>query len=105
MATVISFANQKGGVAKTTSTFNVATSLAARGYRVLMIDLDPQASLTIYAGLEPYEYERTVVDVLKNPKQEIHECIVSDIIVISPRNLDSSLCFIQPSIWHDVLCI
>lgn len=77
MATVISFANQKGGVAKTTSTFNVATSLATRGYRVLMIDLDPQASLTIYAGLEPYEYERTVVDILKNPKQEIHECIVS----------------------------
>ena len=77
MGKIIAFANQKGGVAKTTSTFNVATSLAARGHRVLMIDLDPQASLTIYAGLEPYEYERTVVDVLKNPKQEIRECIVS----------------------------
>ena len=75
MATVISFANQKGGVAKTTSTFNVAASLAKRGFRVLMVDLDPQASLTIYAGLEPYEYEHTIVDVLKNPKQEIHECI------------------------------
>lgn len=75
MATVISFANQKGGVAKTTSTFNVAASLAKRGFRVLMVDLDPQASLTIYAGLEPYEYEHTIVDVLKNPKQKIHECI------------------------------
>ena len=42
-----------------------------------MIDLDPQASLTIYAGLEPYEYEHTVVDVLKNPKKDISECIVS----------------------------
>ena len=40
-----------------------------------MIDLDPQASLTIYAGLEPYEYEHTIVDVLKNPRQEIHKCI------------------------------
>ena len=75
MATVISFANQKGGVAKTTSTFNVAASLAKRGYRVLMVDLDPQASLTIYAGLEPYEYEHTIIDVLKNPKQEIRKCI------------------------------
>ena len=76
MATVISFANQKGGVAKTTSTFNTATCLAKRGYRVLMIDLDPQASLTIYAGLEPYEYDKTIVDLLKNPRQDIQECIV-----------------------------
>lgn len=76
MATIISFANQKGGVAKTTSTFNVATSLAARGYRVLMIDMDPQASLTIYAGLEPYEYEHTIVDVLKNPKPDLKACIL-----------------------------
>ena len=76
MATVISFANQKGGVGKTTSVFNVGASLASRGYRVLMIDLDPQASLTIYTGLEPYEYENTVVNVLKNPKNNIKECIV-----------------------------
>lgn len=75
MATVISFANQKGGVAKTTSTFNVAACLAKRGFRVLMVDLDPQASLTIYAGLEPYEYNHTVVDVLKNPKQDLKACI------------------------------
>ena len=75
--TVISFANQKGGVAKTTSTFNTATCLAKRGYRVLMIDLDPQASLTIYAGIEPYEHEKTIVDILKNPRQDVHDCIVS----------------------------
>lgn len=76
MATVISFANQKGGVAKTTSTFNVAACLARRGNKVLMIDLDPQASLTIYAGLEPYEHEKTIVDVLRNQRQDIGECIV-----------------------------
>lgn len=76
MATIISFANQKGGVAKTTSTFNTATCLVKRGYKVLMIDLDPQASLTIYAGLEPYEHEKTIVDILKNPRQDIKECIV-----------------------------
>lgn len=76
MAKVISFANQKGGVAKTTSTFNVAACLAQKGFRVLMIDLDPQASLTIYAGLEPYEYEKSIVDVLKNQRQALRECIV-----------------------------
>lgn len=76
MAIVISLANQKGGVAKTTSTFNISTCLARRGKKVLMIDLDPQASLTIYAGLEPYEHEKSIVDVLKNPKQNIAECIV-----------------------------
>lgn len=77
MATVLSFANQKGGVAKTTSTFNIGAGLAKRGYKVLMIDLDPQASLTIYAGLEPYEYEKSIVDVLKKPTMDVTKAIVN----------------------------
>lgn len=77
MAKIISLTNQKGGVAKTTSTFNIASSLALKNYRVLMIDIDPQASLTIYAGLEPYDYEKTIYDILKNPKQDISKCIVN----------------------------
>ncbi len=52
---IIAVANQKGGVAKTTSTFNLATAKALKGKRVLMIDLDPQASLTIACGIEPGE--------------------------------------------------
>ena len=76
MATVISFANQKGGVAKTTSAFNVAACLAKKGKRTLMIDLDPQASLTIYAGLEPYEYDKGIAAVLRSPRQDVRECIV-----------------------------
>ena len=74
MAKVVSFANQKGGTSKTTTTFNIAACLAKK-YKVLMIDLDPQASLTIYAGLEPYEYEKSIVDVMRNPKQDIRDCI------------------------------
>ena len=77
MGKVLSFANQKGGVAKTTSTFNVGAGLAQRGYKVLMIDLDPQASLTIYAGLEPYEQELSIVDILKNQKADITKAIVN----------------------------
>ncbi len=52
---IIALANQKGGVAKTTTTFNLATAKAIEGNKVLMIDLDPQASLTIAAGIEPGE--------------------------------------------------
>ena len=52
---VIAVANQKGGVAKTTSTYNLATAKAIEGYKVLMIDLDAQGSLTIAAGIEPGE--------------------------------------------------
>lgn len=50
---IIALANQKGGVAKTTSTYNLAACKSMEGYRVLMVDLDPQGSLTISAGAEP----------------------------------------------------
>lgn len=76
MTKVLAFVNQKGGVAKTTSSFNVAACLIKKGMHVLMVDLDPQASLTIYTGLEPYEHNKTIVDVLKNSKQDIRQCIV-----------------------------
>jgi chromosome partitioning protein len=57
VAKVIALANQKGGVAKTTSTANLGFALALRGRRVLLIDADPQASLTIYLGHQPFELQ------------------------------------------------
>ena len=62
--TVISVANNKGGVGKTTTTLNLGAALSMRGYRVLAVDLDPQASLTLYLGLDPGELETTSYHVL-----------------------------------------
>lgn len=69
-AKCIIFLNQKGGVAKTTSTYNIAAAKAKEGKTVLMVDLDPQCSLTIAAGIEPGEARlegHSTCDLL-NPK-------------------------------------
>ena len=63
-ASVIAFANQKGGVAKTTSTLNLAAALAEEGHRVLCVDMDPQGNLTMSQGLNPDSIERSMFDVL-----------------------------------------
>src|SRR5437762_7987420 len=63
-AQVIAFANQKGGVAKTTTTLNLGVAFAEAGLRVLCIDLDPQGNLTMSQGLNPDSIERSMFDVL-----------------------------------------
>lgn len=57
---IIAFFNQSGGVGKTTLTMNVGYHLAQRQHRVLLLDLDPQASLTTFMGLDPVSLEKTV---------------------------------------------
>ena len=71
---VIAFANQKGGVAKTTTTLNLGVAFGEMGYRVLLIDLDPQGNLTMSQGLNPDVIERSMFDVL------VHKVPISEII-------------------------
>jgi chromosome partitioning protein len=61
---VIAFANQKGGVAKTTTTLNLGVALAERGKKVLTVDLDPQSNLTMSQGIDPDTLEKSMFDVL-----------------------------------------
>ncbi|MGC4191186.1 MAG: AAA family ATPase [Thermomicrobiales bacterium] len=64
MTRIIAFFNQKGGTAKTTSTLNVAAALAERSHRVLMVDLDPQASLSMATGIDVAAIDLSVYDLL-----------------------------------------
>ena len=77
---VIVFANQKGGVAKTTTTLNLAVAFKEQGFRVLVIDLDPQGNLTMSQGMNPDAIERSMFDVL------VHRLPISEII--HPAEID-----------------
>jgi chromosome partitioning protein len=87
LAEVISFANQKGGVAKTTSTLNLAVALAELGNRILCLDLDPQANLTMSQGIDPDKVEKSMYNVLVDDLP-ISEIIVHREIDIAPASLD-----------------
>jgi chromosome partitioning protein len=74
MATVLAFANQKGGVAKTTTTLNLGVALVEQGLRVLLVDLDPQGNLTMSQGWNPDEIDRSMFDVL------VHRLPITEIV-------------------------
>jgi chromosome partitioning protein len=71
---VIAFANQKGGVAKTTTTLNLGVAFAEHGMKVLLVDLDPQGNLTMSQGLNPDSIERSMFDVL------VHRVPIEEVI-------------------------
>ncbi|HEX2413213.1 MAG TPA: ParA family protein [Solirubrobacteraceae bacterium] len=73
-AKVIAFANQKGGVAKTTTTLNLAAAFAEQGHRVLCVDMDPQGNLTMSQGIDPDTLEQSMFDVL------VHDLSIREVI-------------------------
>lgn len=90
---IIALANQKGGVAKTTSTYNLACIKAMQGNKVLMIDLDPQASLTISCGIEPGEKQYSTSHLFDSKTDPV-DCVYSvksskqDNLYIIPSDID-----------------
>jgi chromosome partitioning protein len=86
-AKVIAFANQKGGVAKTTTALNLAVAFKESGHRVLCVDMDPQGNLTMSQGIDPDKVEKSMFDVL------VHRYPISQII--AEREIDVAVASID----------
>ncbi len=94
MASTIAVANQKGGVGKTTTVFNLGAALAEAGQRTLLIDLDPQASLTLSMGIDAARLESGSFTLLKTGKAKLYRqgnlAIIPTTIDLSALNLELS---------------
>src|SRR5688500_2761930 len=87
MARILAFANQKGGVAKTTTTLSIAAALAERGRRVLAVDMDPQGALTYSMGVDPDSLDETVNDVLVR-RLPVEKVVIAREFDLVPANID-----------------
>jgi chromosome partitioning protein len=99
MAVIIAIHNQKGGVAKTTTCLSLGAALAEMGRSVLLIDMDPQAHLTLSLGLQPDKMHRTIKDALLQKASLVSVSRESEIFGLDIIPADSSLSLIDKLLY------
>jgi len=97
-ALIIALCNQKGGVGKTTTTINLGAALAETGRRVLLVDFDPQGSLSVGLGVNPHTLESSIYNVMLGRGVDVHEVLLpsgTENLDLLPANIDLSAAEVQ----------